>query len=473
MEQSATPEDEVPTVPAESDNCSNDPAVDDTSAGAVYSAGTVQPSRSENLAMAELYVRRALGCEQEVFSTPAQAKAAAQLVERVRRMVFGLSVATLHDMAESRICDQHGHTSAKVMYSAVNKQSGRDLYGLEQVRKMFDRCARIFKAARKGRLSEDHLRLMARVYANRRVRKAFVSQQSWFLKKARRFNFKEFEILVDRWVQVHDDDGSDPNAAHQNRCANIVHDVFSDSFTVSSTQGPLAGAAMQQIFGAYVQAEFAKDWEASHAIHGDQTSVDRLSRTHQQRSADALAQIFTDAAANANSAMPVNYVHNIVWSASTFEEMARRHAGYRPQPFDLDDYRCETIDGVPLEPNETFLDALMSPLRRIVLDAIGVVIDKSEQRFFTGLARTALQIAYPGCVWPGCNVPASRCQADHMQAKCRGGPTTQENGTLFCGRHNRHKERGYAVWRDPTTGQIRISSPAGEEITEPWSQRAS
>ena len=450
-------------MPAESDNSSTN-ANDRTD----VSEGVAALSRSENLAHARVYLQRAMACRQEVFATPGRAKAAAQQVERLRRIMFVLTVTTLHDMAESRVCDQHGHGSAKAMYSAANKQSGRDLYGIEQVRKMFDKADRVFKAARKGRLSEDHLRLLARVYANRRVRDVFLSQQSWFLKKARRFDFKQFEILVDRWLRVNDDDGPDPNAGHEKRNASIVHHVFSDTYQVASSQGASAGAAMAVIYQSFVQAEFAKDWEAAKLIHGDATCTDLLSRTHQQRAADAMSQIFLDAAANPNSSLPANHVHLVVWSAPTFEEMARRHAGYLPRPFDLDEYRCETIDGVPLEPNESFLDAIMSPFRRVVLDAKGVVLDVSDKRFFTGLARTALQVAYPGCVWPGCNVPASKCQADHIQAKCRGGPTIQENGTLFCGRHNRHKERGYRVWRDPTSGQIRIVTPSGEEITEPW-----
>ena len=129
--------------------------------------------------------------------------------------------------------------------------------------------------------------------------------------------------------------------------------------------------------------------------------------------------------------------------------------------------RCETTDGHQLEPNEAFLDALVNGVRRVVVDAKGVVIDMSQKRFFTGFARVALQIAHSECEWPGCHIPASRCQADHTTSHARGGPTTQQNASLFCKRHNRHKERGYTVWRDQQTGQIRIITPSGYEITDP------
>ena len=38
---------------------------------------------------------------------------------------------------------------------------------------------------------------------------------------------------------------------------------------------------------------------------------------------------------------------------------------------------------------------------------------------------------------------------------------------MFCRRHNRLKERGYTVWRDPEAGNIRIKTPTGYEITKP------
>ena len=163
-------------MPAEFDNSSSDTDITDADIGADSALPEQQASRSENLMQAAVYLRRAAACKQEVFGTATQAKAAALQVKRLRRLVFTASVVTLHEMAESRICDQHGYASSKVMCAAVNKQSTRDVHGLEQVRKMFDRCDRILKAARKARLSEDHLRLIARVYANRRVRDAFVSQ---------------------------------------------------------------------------------------------------------------------------------------------------------------------------------------------------------------------------------------------------------------------------------------------------------
>jgi len=404
--------------------------------------------------------------ELETFSGAVEAVAALRAAEHARRLAFAVVIRTLDEVAESGVVGEHGHSSAKAMCGAVNDLSGSDLYGLEQIRLMNRRCDMIKDACFNGDLSEDHLRLLGRVYANRRVRSLFVDKQGWFLNKARQLDFKRFSMRIARWVEVNDDDGPDPNTGHEKRTASSVQDHFSKMFQRTSTQGPLVGAAMTEIDAAYLEAEFTKDWEAAKAIHGDAVCNDLLARTGAQRRADAQAQIYADAISNPNKSVGFNLSHMVVWDQATYEEQVRRFAGAEPIPFDIDTMRCETIDGVPLEVNEAFLDSLINGVRRVVIDAKGVVINMSEKRFFTGFARIALNISQSECEWPGCHVPGSRCQADHTTPKNRGGPTTQQNASMFCRRHNRHKERGYTVWRDRDTGNIRIKTPTGYEITK-------
>ena len=85
-------------------------------------------------------------------------------------------------------------------------------------------------------------------------------------------------------------------------------------------------------------------------------------------------------------------------------------------------------------------------------------------RFFTGLARLGVQLSTRECYWPGCHVPTSDCQIDHLRQAARGGLTNQLNGLPACQRHNRLKERGYTVTRGPD-GDITITTPNGETVT--------
>ncbi|MEM7092036.1 MAG: HNH endonuclease signature motif containing protein [Actinomycetota bacterium] len=66
------------------------------------------------------------------------------------------------------------------------------------------------------------------------------------------------------------------------------------------------------------------------------------------------------------------------------------------------------------------------------------------------------------CYWP-CDVPATKCQADHLKPAARGGPTDQANSRPCCGHHNRVKERGFTVAL-LDDGTIEIRTPDGELI---------
>jgi hypothetical protein len=58
-------------------------------------------------------------------------------------------------------------------------------------------------------------------------------------------------------------------------------------------------------------------------------------------------------------------------------------------------------------------------------------------RFFTGATRRAIQVRDRICSHPSCDLPAIWCEVDHIQPFSEGGSTTQENGRLLCGKHNR------------------------------------
>jgi hypothetical protein len=63
-------------------------------------------------------------------------------------------------------------------------------------------------------------------------------------------------------------------------------------------------------------------------------------------------------------------------------------------------------------------------------------------RFFTGATRRAIEIRDQHCTHPFCEVPAARCQIDHIIPYAQGGETTQGNGQLQCGFHNRQRNSG-------------------------------
>jgi hypothetical protein len=69
-------------------------------------------------------------------------------------------------------------------------------------------------------------------------------------------------------------------------------------------------------------------------------------------------------------------------------------------------------------------------------------VEVSEtSRFFVGATRRALEIRDRECTDPYCHESVERCQADHIIEWSQNGPTTQENGRLLCGFHNRMRNQ--------------------------------
>ena len=128
------------------------------------------------------------------------------------------------------------------------------------------------------------------------------------------------------------------------------------------------------------------------------------------------------------------------------------------------DVTCRTNTGRALDPYEVVKLIYWAEVRRAIIDDLGVVIDLGRRRrCFTGAAREAAKLTSLGCDWPGCDVPPSRCQIDHVQSWASHGQTNQDNAGCDCGWHNRLKEQGYKVHRD-TDGTWQFFHPDGHQI---------
>ncbi|MFK7927625.1 MAG: HNH endonuclease signature motif containing protein, partial [Myxococcota bacterium] len=256
-----------------------------------------------------------------------------------------------------------------------------------------------------------------------------------------------------------------PGERGQQRRDGRLSQSFDRTWVLEGNYGPMQGTAMQEILQQYVQAETLADWEKARAEHGDTATAGDLPRSDAQRRADALWQIFQDAATNPNSPVPVGFCHNIVWSHDTYFEMARRFDGHKPQPIDPDLHRCETLDGVQLDPTEAFANSIENKVRRVVTGAKSAVIDLGVARGFTGAARLAVQLDSDTCIWPGCAAPTTGCDVDHLHEHAKGGTTNPANGAMMCSRHNRFKHnKRIRVWRDPS-GEWHLQHPNGTPIT--------
>jgi hypothetical protein len=76
-------------------------------------------------------------------------------------------------------------------------------------------------------------------------------------------------------------------------------------------------------------------------------------------------------------------------------------------------------------------------ITRILLGSDSTVIDVGRaRRIISGPQRKALRVRDQGCVWPGCDRPATFTSGHHLAHWIHGGPTDLSNLVLLCYRHH-------------------------------------
>jgi hypothetical protein len=95
---------------------------------------------------------------------------------------------------------------------------------------------------------------------------------------------------------------------------------------------------------------------------------------------------------------------------------------------------------------------------RVVFDSASAVLDVGRARRVPGpAARRALRVRDEGCVWPGCDRPASWSQAHHLTHWAQGGSTDLENLVSICRAHHWKVHEG--GWRLIRTGDGMVVVP--------------
>ncbi|CAN5741569.1 hypothetical protein BH10ACT1_BH10ACT1_01320 [soil metagenome] len=415
-----------------------------------------------------------------VFGAGLEPVGSADAVVLVRRLeVAGRRVRALQLDVATRVEQRglhrvDGHATVKVFL----RHNAR-LADVEANRRAQEvRCLRHLPAVREafasGRIGVCHLRSIAGAFANTRVRTELCELDAQLAAMASRQSFLEFDRLLSGWVAATDQDGTrDRNDVnHQKRKASLTQ-LADLSWELRANVGALQGAKMRAMLDVAVEAERQLDWEQARAEHGEGACGEDLARDGGQRAADGLSHVFDLAAAGHAAATGEQVRTDLVIDEATFarelERLAGGHPRARPLDLELDGatgrYRCRTSQGFPVEATEAVAAALLGKLRRVVMGAGSVVIDLGRRvRLFTGAAQAAATLGHVHCYWPGCQVPTSTCQVDHLRPWARGGTTSPGNGAPACGRHNRFKECGYTVTRSGD-GRLHTHRPDGTELT--------
>ena len=128
--------------------------------------------------------------------------------------------------------------------------------------------------------------------------------------------------------------------------------------------------------------------------------------------------------------------------------------------------RCESDDGIGLTATQLRRLACDAGILPVVFDGKGQALDLGRrQRVVTPGQRIALVARDGGCVFPGCDRPASWCDAHHVIHWFERGPTDLWNLCLLCSAHHHivHDGGWRLRHRDPSSrdGNLEFVDPMG------------
>lgn len=165
-------------------------------------------------------------------------------------------------------------------------------------------------------------------------------------------------------------------------------------------------------------------------------------RTWDQRMADALVAVCKEPSGRGTKAALVVSV-----TARELGEPVRRLYPTNTGHWLSAEEAAELID-----PEDSYL-AIHHPVSLEVL-AFG-----RTRRLASQFQRLALWLEHPVCMYPGCSVPASRCQAHHIVPWDEGGGTNLDNLALLCPHHHGKVIAGRGVERVPNKVWVDSGTP--------------
>ncbi|HEX6423717.1 MAG TPA: DUF222 domain-containing protein [Acidimicrobiales bacterium] len=302
-----------------------------------------------------------------------------------------------------------------------------------------------------GDIGVAHARKLGALCANPRTAAEFGAGEAVLVGHARTMRFDDFERICDHWRDTVDPDGPERRRGRDEALRRV--DLSPGLGGVGLLEGYLTPVANAAVGGALERIEgelFAADWADARARHGESASVALLARTGAQRRHDALVEMAHRAMTAPPDGKRPRPLVSVVVGHETFAGRI-----------------CELAGGTVIAPGAVaeLLGDDGTLIERVVFDGPNRIVDISAARSFRGTLRRVLELKHRRCTHPTCDVPAHRCQGDHIVAWSHGGLTTQHNGQLQCGHHNRwrltHADTATVATADARAAET--SRPPGPE----------
>jgi hypothetical protein len=271
-----------------------------------------------------------------------------------------------------------------------------------------------------GQLSEPHVAAVTEL-RNERTAEALQRDEELLVEQGKTLRFESFAKVLAYWLGRADARGAEDRAEAQRQDR---HAYFDSSFegmwfgklTLDPVSGAIVGGELERLH----EELFRADWEEARNRLGRDPKVTELRRTPGQRRADAFVEMAARSASMPAGARRPAPLFNVFVGYETL---------YGPI--------CELAQGPVLSPGSLLPWLTQAYIERTVFSPPNRVEVSERARFFTGATRRAIELKDRQCTHPYCDRPAEICEVDHVVPYCAGGRTTQDNGRLLCGFHNR------------------------------------
>lgn len=271
-----------------------------------------------------------------------------------------------------------------------------------------------------GDLSLDHLDLFAAKRTPARSQ-AMDRDQSDLVASCRTLAFSEARTLLDYWAAAHDDAQPSPDAPKpQDSSRLFLSETFGGTWVLNGSFDALSGGIV------------ANELVRLDRQLAQQDAAKGVVRTPSQRRAAALVLMAQRSAQVPEGTQPARPLFTVLVGSDTLKRL------------------CELAEGTVLTPGQLVPWLSNADLETVLFDGPHTVISVSHRRRFTGAIRRAIEVRDRRCTHPsGCDVPAPRCDVDHIVPYAEHGPTSQFNGRLQCATHNRNQARHANSPREP------------------------
>src|SRR3984957_1086395 len=278
----------------------------------------------------------------------------------------------------------------------------------------------VAQAWRDGAIGEDQAQAIA--WARRRRTEAAMDRDEEVLvSQAKELGFEDFSRVLAYWKQLADPDGAEDSQEEKKASRDVYltssyHGMWLGQMTLDPINGAIVSGELNRLEHDLFEADCAQAKERL----GRPGRIAELARTSGQRRADALVDMATRSrTAPAEGIRPAPLFSVLVGYETLHGRICELENGTVPHPSALE----------PWMDSAYFERALFTLSNRIDVSV--------RSRFFTGGTRRAIELRDRICTHPHCYEPAETCQVDHIQTYAAGGLTTQDNGRLLCGFHNR------------------------------------